>query len=216
MTLQLNTEKRDTFGKKLAKFRKEGKLPAVLYGKGKEAVHFFVNAKEFKKIYKEADEATFVRLDGEGSSTEALIHDTAFDPVRGEPVHVDFYMPDMSKPIVASLEIVFDGIAPAVKEHGGILVKVVHEIELEALPKDFPHEIKVDMSKLQNIGDKIVAGDIPLANGVKITIPADTVIALVKAQVEEKEEPAMNIADIEVEKKGKKEEEGAAAEGETK
>jgi len=206
MTLQLNTEKRDVFGKKLKNSRKEGKLPAVLYGKGKEATHFFVDAKEFKKVYKTADEATFIKLAGDGAAGEALIHDTAFDPVKGEPIHVDFYLPDMSKPIIASLEVAFDGVAPAVKEHGGILVKVIHEIELEALPKDFPHEIKADISKLKIIGDKVLAGDIVLPTGVKMIISADTVIALVKAQTEEKEEPVINIADIEVEKKGKKEE----------
>ena len=117
----------------------------------------------------------------------------------------------MDKPITADVNIVFEGAAPAVKELGGVLVKVLHKLEIEALPKDFPHEIKIDVSKLTNIGDRITVKDLALGKSVKVKVREDQVIVLVKPHEEEKvEEAPKAIEDIELsEKKGKKEEEGA-------
>ena len=116
----------------------------------------------------------------------------------------------MDKPITAEVKIIFDGVAPAVKELGGVLVKVLHSLEIEALPKDFPHEIKIDVSKLANIGDRITVKDLALGKSVKIEAREDQVIVLAKPHTEEKvEEAPKAIEDIELsEKKGKKEEEG--------
>ena len=207
--LKLNTEIRNVFGKKLKSDRKEGKLPAVVYGKGKESKALFVNLNEFKKIWNKIEEATIVKLQG-GSSDDVLVYDAEKDPVRGEFVHVDFYALDVDKPITAEVKIVFEGVAPAVKEKGGVLVKVLHSLEIEALPKDFPHEIKIDVSKLANIGDRITVKDLALGKSVKIEAREDQVIVLAKPHEEEKvEEAPKAIEDIELsEKKGKKEEEG--------
>ena len=207
--LKLNTEIRNVFGKKLKEGRKEGKLPAVVYGKGKESKALFVNLNEFKKIWNKIEEATIVKLEG-GSSDDVLVYDAEKDPVRGEFVHVDFYALDVDKPITADVMIVFEGVAPAVKELGGVLVKVLHKLEIEALPKDFPHEIKIDVSKLANIGDRITVKDLALGKSVKVKVREDQVIVLAKPHTEEKvEETPKAIEDIELsEKKGKKEEEG--------
>ena len=207
--LKLNTEIRNVFGKKLKEDRKEGKLPAVVYGKGKESKALFVNLNEFKKIWNKIEESTIVKLQG-GSDDDVLVYDAEKDPVRGEFVHVDFYALDVDKPITADVNIVFEGVAPAVKELGGFLVKVLHKLEIEALPKDFPHEIKIDVSKLANIGDRITVKDLAFGKSVKVNAREDQVIVLAKPHEEEKvEEAPKAIEDIELsEKKGKKEEEG--------
>lgn len=207
--LQLNTETRNIFGKKLKESRKEGQLPAVVYGKGKESKPLFVNLNEFKKVWNKAEESTVIKLQG-GSDEDVLIYDAEKDPVRGEFIHVDFYALDVDKPITAEAPIVFEGVAPAVKEHGGVLVKVLHKLEIEALPKDFPHEIKIDVAKLVNIGDRIIVKDLTLGKSVKVKAREDQVIVLAKPHEEEKvEETPITIEDIELsEKKGKKEEEG--------
>ena len=90
------------------------------------------------------------------------------------------------------------------------MVKVLHKLEIEALPKDFPHEIKIDVSKLANIGDRITVKDLALGKSVKVKVREDQVIVLAKPHEEEKvEEAPKAIEDIELsEKKGKKEEEG--------
>lgn len=207
--LQLNTESRSIFGKKLKNSKKEGKIPAVVYGKGKESKPLFVNLNEFKKIWKNIEESTIVKLNG-GSSDEVLVYDTEKDPVRGEFIHVDFYALDVDKPITAEVKIVYEGVSPAVKEKGGVLVKVLHALEIEALPKDFPHEIKIDISKLVNIGDRMIVKDLIFEKSVKVKSKDDQIIVLAKPHTEEKiDETPRTVADVEIsEKKGKKEEEG--------
>ena len=207
--LQLNTETRNIFGKKLKNSKKEGKIPAVVYGKGKESKPLFINLNEFKKIWNKIEEATIVKLQG-GSSDEVLVYDTEKDPVRGEFIHVDFYALDVDKPITAEVKIVYEGVSPAVKEKGGVLVKVLHTLEIEALPKDFPHEIKIDISKLVNIGDRMIVKDFVFGKSVKVNSKDDQIIVLAKPHMEEKvDETPRTIEDVELsEKKGKKDEEG--------
>ena len=137
-----------------------------------------------------------------------LIQDVAMDPVKGEPVHVDFYAVLMDKPIKASISLVFEGISPAVKNLGGILIKVMHELEVEALPKNLPHELSVDISALASFENKISAKDIILSKGVKLISNPEETIALIEAPREE-EAPASEekIAFEEIEVVGKKEKE---------
>lgn len=209
MTLHLEAEKREVFGKKLNIGRKQGKLPAVFYGKGKETISLFVDLKEFGKIWKKAGETTIVELKKNGKKmADVLIHDIAVDPVSDIPVHVDFYAVEMDKPIKAKIPLVFEGTAPAVKELGGMLVKVMHEVEVEALPNNLPHEIKIDLSKLVAIGDHIIVKDIEISATVKIISGLEEVIVLSEIPKEEVEQPTITIDQIEVEKKGKKEVEG--------
>ncbi|PIU99638.1 MAG: 50S ribosomal protein L25, partial [Candidatus Tagabacteria bacterium CG03_land_8_20_14_0_80_41_22] len=202
------TENRNIFGKKLEPFRKKGKLPAVLYGPKEKARPIFISLKDFKKIWDEAGESTVIQLNLGDTKKEVLIQDVAMDPVKGEPVHVDFYAVLMDKPIKASISLVFEGISPAVKNLGGILIKVMHELEVEALPKNLPHELSVDISALASFENKISAKDIILSKGVKLISNPEETIALIEAPREE-EAPASEekIAFEEIEVVGKKEKE---------
>ena len=207
--LQLNAEKRDVFGKKLKNFRKQEKLPAVLYGKGKKTASIFVDSKEFKKIWKKTGESTLIKIKNPESNVveDVLIQEVALDPLKNEPLHADFYIVEMDKPITAKVNLVFEGVSPAEKELGGILVKVRHDVDVEALPKNLPHELKVDVSKLANLGDQITIKDIDLPAGVKILAGENDVVVLIETPKEEiVEEKPITIEEVEVEKKGKKEE----------
>jgi large subunit ribosomal protein L25 len=211
--LELQAENREVFGKKLKDFRKKGQLPAVLYGPKEDAQSLFVSLKDFKKIWKEAGESTVIQLNLDKSKKEVLIQDVVQDPVKDEPIHVDFYAVLMDKPIQAAIPLVFEGEPPAVKD-GGILVKVAHEIEVEALPKNLPHELNVDISVLNNFGDKISAKDIVLPNGVKLVSAGDEVVVLIEAPKEEEAPPAEEkIAFEEIEVAGAKEKEEEKEEG---
>lgn len=213
--LQLNAEKREILGKKLKKSRSEGKLPAVLYGKGKESSSLFVNLNEFKKIWSKAEESSMIKLDlGDKKSEDVMIYDVSIDPVKREFIHVDFCAIDINKPVETEVQILFEGVSSAVKEQGGVLVKVMHKLEIEALPKNLPHEIKVDVSKLAKIGDKISVKDISLPEGVKALAKPDAIVVLAKPHEEEKaEEQVRTVEDVELsEKRGKKEEEGVEGE----
>lgn len=212
MTLNLTVEKRNIFGKKLVNSRKAGKLPAVVYGNKTETEPVFVDLKEFSKMWKAAGESSIIELTEDGKKiADTLIHDTAVDPLTNEFVHVDFYAVDMSKPITAPVHLVFEGVAPAEKDLGAMIIKVIHEVEVEALPKDLPHEIKVDLSSLVKFDDRICISDIALPTGVKILAKADDVVVLAEEHKEEVIEETAPVIDMEkievVGQKGKKEEE---------
>ncbi len=213
--LELIAEKRDVFGKKLKDFRKQGKLPAVLYGKGKKTIPIFVDSKEFKKIWKETGESTLIKIKNPefGVTEDVLIQEVALDPLKNEPIHADFYVVEMDKPIKAKVNLVFEGVSLAEKDLGGILVKVRYADDVEALPTTLPHELKDDMSKLINFGDQIIIKDIDLPAGVKILAGEKDVVVLIETPKEEiVEEKPITIEEVEVEKKGKKPVEGEATE----
>jgi large subunit ribosomal protein L25 len=186
--------------------RKEGFIPAVVYGAHHKAEQVSIQAVAFEKVLQEAGEATIVSIEGIGASFPTLIHEVDFDPITNRPRHVDFYAVTKGEKVEVAIPIVFIGESPAV-EAGANLVKVLHEIEVEADPMNLPHNIEVDISVLAVVDDQIRAKDIVLPKGVELVTEPEEVIVLVQEVVEEKEEvvaPA-DIASIEVEKKGKEE-----------
>jgi large subunit ribosomal protein L25 len=191
--------------------RKGGKIPAVFYGAGKPNTIISIGNVEFKKIWREAGESSAVKVSTEEGDVDVLIHEVQVDPVTSQPIHVDFLAIDMTKKIKVNVGLVFEGVSLAVKSGIGNLVKVLHEIEIEALPKDLPHNLSVDISGLSTLSDVVTVADLKLPSGVTAITSGTTIVASVVAQVEEKEEVAapIDLSAIEVEKKGKKEEEGA-------
>jgi large subunit ribosomal protein L25 len=207
---ELKTENRD-MKVSLGTLRGEGKIPAVFYGRKAKSTSIVLNSIQFKKVWKDAGESSIVTLKTADGEIGAVIHDVQMDPVKDEPTHVDFYVVEQDKPIEVSVPLEFIGVSPAVKDLGGVLVKVLHEIEIEALPKDLPHSITVDISSLAQIDDHITAKDLSLAKGVTLVTKESDIVVLVSAVREEKEEEvpaAIDMDAIEVEKRGKKEEDG--------
>lgn len=196
-----------------AKLRTASLVPAVVYGKGKETSSITVPAREFSKVWSEVGESGTVTLELESGKETVLIHEVVLDPIRNTPSHVDFLVIDVNKPIEVSVPIEFVGTAPAVKNGLGVLVKVMHEIEVKGLPKDLPHNIEVDLVSLENLESHISVANLSLPNGVTATAEGEEVVASI-APIQEEKEPVAGIdfASIEVEKKGKKEEEAESAE----
>jgi large subunit ribosomal protein L25 len=197
----------------LAKLREEGLMPAVFYGRKEASTPITISTKDFKKIWRAAGESSVIVLEGDGEDHEALIHDIDLNPVTGEPRHADFYIIEKGKKVTVSIPIEFVGVSPAVKELGGSLVKVVHELEVEAFPKDLPQQIEVDISGIADFETHITVKDIKLPSGVTTTADGEEVVALVAEAKEEPEEEAapIDLSSIEVEEKGKKEKEEEAA-----
>ncbi|MCR4311040.1 MAG: 50S ribosomal protein L25, partial [Candidatus Taylorbacteria bacterium] len=207
----IKASKRDP-GAKLDTLRKEGVIPAVFYGAGKTTTSISVPNIDFKKVWKDAGESSAVKLSMTEGDIDVLIHEVQVDPVTDQPIHVDFLVIDMKKKIQVGVPLVFEGISGVVKGGIGNLVKVLHEIEIEALPADLPHSLSVDISKLNTLEDEVTVADIKLPAGVVAVTDGGDIVVSVVAQVEEKEEVAapVDLSAIEVEKKGKKEEEGAS------
>lgn len=210
--LQIKALKRDTT-ENAQELRAQGIVPAVMYGPKQEATSIKFEASVFEKVYKEAGESTIVDLEIGGEPHDVLIHAIDRDPVRDSLVHVDFYAIEKGKKLTVPVHLSFDGVAPAEKSLGGVLVKVVHEIEIEAMPRDLPHELHVDLSVLVDFDTQIHIRDIVLPSGVEVTANPDDVVALVQPpKGEESEEPveAPDMSQIEV--VGKKKEEETPAE----
>ena len=208
--LNLTIEKREGA---LHAVRAAGKLAAVFYGPKAPTTPISINEADFIRVFKQAGESSIVTLTGLGEDHDALIHDIDRDPVSGKIRHADFYVIEKGKKVTVNVPLEFTGVSAAVKDLGGNLIKVLHELEIEAMPKDLPHSLEVDISPLATFDDQIHARDIKLPAGVSLITDADEVIVLAAAAKEEVEEVvAVNVADIELsEKKGKKEEEGDAA-----
>lgn len=204
--LTLKAEIRDP-KTKLDEIRKAGKIPAVFYGKKEASTPISVSQVDFLKVWREAGESTVVTLETPEGSKDSLIHDIDLDPISSAPRHADFYVFDKTHKLEVELPIEFVGVAPAVKELGGSLVKVMHDLKIKALAKDLPHNIEVDISPLATFDDQILAGQLKLPQGVELDIDADEVVALVSPPREEKEEETapIDLSQIEVEKKGKEE-----------
>lgn len=197
----------------LETLRKSGFMPAVYYGKKQESTPISIDLPSFLKVYKQAGESTVVTLEGPDESVDALIHDIDFDPVLGTPRHADFYVFEKGHKLSLDVALEFVGVSPAVKDLGGLLVKVLHSLKIEALPQNLPPQIDIDISALALIGDQILAKDVVLPAGVTLVENPDEVVVLVSAPKEEKEEESapIDLSAIEVEKKGKeKEGEGEA------
>jgi large subunit ribosomal protein L25 len=203
-------EKKD----KLEKIRKDGFIPAVYYGRKQQSTPISLREVDFLKAWKEAGESSVIKLKATDGEHDALIHDVAVDPVSGKVLHADFYIVEKGKKVQVRVPIEFEGSAPAVKELGGTLVKVLHDIEIEAEASALPPELVVNISSLQDFDSRILAKDIKLPAGVTLTEDPEEVVALATEAKEEVEETApVDISSIEIsEKKGKKDEEGAEGE----
>ena len=141
----------------------------------------------------------------------ALIHEVQVDPIKGFPIHVDFYALEKGQEVSVNIPLEFTGVSVAVKDLGGSLVKVLHEVEVKGQPENLPHNFVIDISALGTIDAQILAESIVLPKGVSLVTGGDEVIAAIAVAKEEAEEPVVvDLASIEVEKKGKKEEEPTA------
>lgn len=186
--------------------RKEGFIPAVFYGPKQDSTPIKISTSDFLKLYEEAGESSIINLNDGKEDHDVLIHDVQFHAVSGKPVHVDFYVIEKGKKVEVDVPIEFIGESPAEKKLGGILVKVMHEISISAMPKDLPQEIEVDVSSLVDFESQIKVSDIKLPEGVELnTDDPEAVIALIQEPKEEEEEEEEFDPDaIEVEEKGKK------------
>ena len=153
------------------KFLREKELvPAVLYGPKVKNLNLEVVLKEFEKIYKEAGESSLISLDiaGQDEKFSVLIHDIQIDAISGNPIHIDFYQPDLTEEIEIMVPIVIEGEAPVIKAFGGTLVSNISEIEIKTLPQNLPKDIKVNVDKLKTFEDYILIKDLQVPEGVKI------------------------------------------------
>jgi large subunit ribosomal protein L25 len=188
--------------------KKEGFIPAVYYGAHQASTSIFVDMIEFTKVLATAGESSSVTLKTEHGNETAMIQDVQIHPVKGNVIHVDFYVLEKGQKVHVKTPIIFVGESDAVKA-GGVLVKVLQELSVEGDSALLPQEFTVDLSLLATSKDVIAVGDITLPKGVELYhVSATDVIASISQAEELGEIATVDLSAIEVEKKGKKEEEG--------
>ena len=201
------------------RLRREGQIPAVLYGAGLEPITISVDPKQIARIlYSETGHNTIFDVDITGQAqVKAMIVDWQADPVKGALLHVDLKRIAMDVLLRVSVPIVLKGEAPGVKLQGGILEQMMREVEIECLPADIPANIEGDVSQLA-FGETIRVSDLPLNDKIKFITDATQAVAHVTAVKEvvvatpvEGAEAAATTAEPEVIKKGKQDAEGEAA-----
>jgi len=175
VSLQVNERK--VLGKKVKKLRKEGLLPANVYGKEVKSLAVELPTKEFEKTFKEVGETGLVELKVDGQMKPVLIHNVQYDPVSHEPLHADFYQVNLKEKVKTSVPVSFVGEPQAIINKVGILLEQISELEVEALPTDLPENIEVNVEKLANVDDQITVAEIKAPAGVTILSDASQVVA---------------------------------------
>jgi large subunit ribosomal protein L25 len=186
--ITLEAKTREVFGRKTNKKRKEGFVPAVIYGRGIEAKNIWVKALELGRLIRKSGESTVIELKIDDKDTRnVLIYETQKDPVRDNYMHIDFFQVRMDEEIETEVELDYIGEAPAVKELDGVLVKNIDAIKVKCLPADLPGSIEVDVSNLKTFEDRIIVGDLNISKKVELSIDLETVVALVTPPRSEEE-----------------------------
>ena len=182
-TLEVTATTRQAMKKNVKKLRREGIIPAVLYGPKLQGTQpLSLTAREFARIFAQAGPSTLLRLKVTGgASQQVLIHQVQYDHLHRNLTHVDFYAPDMSVELAINVPLAFTGTAPAVDAHDGIVIHLVSELHVRALPDNIPAAIEVDLSSLTEIGSQLTAGDIPLPANVTLATDAEEIIVRVNA-----------------------------------
>lgn len=155
--MELNANLRQLMGNHAKKLRSEFLVPAVVYGLGNPSISLEVAYNDFSKIFKEAGETSLIDLKFDGKTKKVLIKDIQKDPVSGKAIHASFLEVNLKQKIKAMIPVIVEGTeeSPVLKTGTGILNLIKHEIEVESLPMDLPHQFVVNVSALENIGDEI-------------------------------------------------------------
>jgi large subunit ribosomal protein L25 len=207
---QIKVASRDRLGKRYSmRLRKDGRLPAVVYGHGQDPVHVSADAKEVRTLLHANTHLLNVVLDAK--TEPCLIKDVQWDHLGSTIVHVDLARVDLTEKVRVEVEIVITGEAIGLKETGTILETFLQQLEVECLATDIPENIKVDVSHL-GVDEEVTVGQIKLPEGVVTTEDPETVVAAVHVLAEEVEPVAAEGTTVEPEVIGKKAEEGAEGE----
>lgn len=160
--MELKAEKREIFGKKNKYLRDEKLLPGVVFGKGLESISIVVDYLDFVRTFKEVGETTVLDLVIEGKKHPVLVKEMQYHHITSKPIHVGFYEVDLTQKITANIpvEVVNEEENPLIKKGEGIVLLLLNEIEVEALPTDLPEKFEVDATQLLEIGDVSTIADL--------------------------------------------------------
>ncbi len=190
----LNASKRDVTGKKVNALRRDGKLPAVIYGKEINSTPITLDYQEARQILSEIGANTLITINLDGDEHLALVREEQREIIRRNLLHVDFQAVSLDEKISTTVPVLVEGEAPAVSEYNALQVVEMDELEVEALAKNLPDYIPVDVSGMEEIGDHIFVRDLKVSEDVKIMEDPDDIVVVIAApttleiEIEEEEE----------------------------
>jgi len=183
--ITLNANVRKTIRKRVKALRRQGLLPAVMYGAGVEPLALELDEKAASRVLAKVGRSTLIDLKVGKDTHKVLVREFQRDVIRRDILHVDFLVVAMDVVIRAVVPVMLVGESPAVEELGGIIVSGLNEIEVEALPADLPEQVSVDIEALVTMNDVITVGDLVLGAKVTLITDPDEMIANVIAQMAE-------------------------------
>ena len=183
----LIAEERKLLGKKVKQLRREGLMPANVYGKGLASVALQVKLSDFQVVFKEVGATGLVQLKIGNEKRPVLVKNIQMDYSTSLPLHADFYQVNLKEKVKAMVPVELTGEASAVKEKIGVLLQTISEVEVEALPDRIPEHIEVNIEALGEIGAGITVGDLKVEEGVEVL--TDAGVTIVRIAEPAKEEP---------------------------
>ncbi len=172
-------EPRTTLGKRVAKLRRSGVLPANVFGRGMESVAVQIETRAVRDLLRSHGTNTLISLQvaGEDAPRPVVVRDVGRHPVTHIPLHLDFYQVDLSRRISGSVPVVLIGDSSAVKDLGGVLLVVADAVQIEALPADMPSHLEVSVDGLTEFDAEVTVGDLDLPAGVVMLSESDQTLA---------------------------------------
>jgi large subunit ribosomal protein L25 len=187
---QLTTEKRTILGKKIKQLRREGLLPANVYGKDLESVSLQLPLSDFMAVFKEVGETGLIDLMVDGTKRPVLVKNMQMNFRTNLPLHVDFYQVNLKEKVKTMVPLVLVGEPSAVKENIGTLLQTLNEVEVEALPEALPENVEISIEHLAAVDDQVMVSDLKVEEGVTILTDESQVVAkIAEIVIEEEPEP---------------------------
>src|SRR5829696_3860260 len=182
----LNATKRDVVGKQVKALRREGKLPAVIYGRHTEPINVNLDAHSASLALGKLTPSSIVTINVDGTEYATLVREKQRDYIKNRLLHVDFLAVSMTELLRTNVRVYFIGVSGAVKDFNAVLVHNLEQLEVECLPTDLPERINVDISSLAKPGDSIRVREVQVPDTIRLLNDPDTVVAVATfAKVEE-------------------------------
>ncbi len=187
----LNAEKRDVVGKQVKAMRREGKLPAVIYGRHTEPINLVLDAHTASLVLGKLTSSSLVTIALDGKEYPALVREKQRDYIKNRLLHVDFLAVSLTESLRATVSLNFVGVSTAVKDFNAVLVHNLEALQVECLPTDLPERIDVDITPLEHPGDGVRVKDIVVSDKIRLLDDPDTMVVVATfAKVEEEVAPA--------------------------
>jgi len=189
--VEIKASRRTALGKKVKALRREGQVPANVYGRNQASLAVQLVNREIEHLLATHSRSQVVSVDVEGQQEPALISAVQRHPTRQHVLHVDFQRISMDIPVQVSVTLSFHGEAPAIRLHEAVIVHNLSEVSVLGLPGAIPSEIQVDVSALDDVDASIFVRDLSVGDGLQIMSDPDELVARAMRSTVEAEEPEM-------------------------